>query len=103
MGADENVGPLGLAEDLDPVAEGTCAREGPACAAVDGDVLVALDREVVDTTDVSPPKSLRNFRLIKLWQRILDHLGAVGVVLETTQLYVLFQVVDCARGLNGKH
>ncbi len=61
LGTDDDIGPLSFSHDFDSVAHATGGGEGPACAAVNGDVLVSLNGQVVDSTDVTPPEIGRNF------------------------------------------
>lgn len=56
LGSEVDIGPLGLPPDFDAVGEGGGGCEGPAGATVNGDVLVALDSEVVGSVDVAPPE-----------------------------------------------
>lgn len=51
-----DIGPLCFSEDFDPIAHGRSRSECPARSAVNGDVLVSLDGQVVGTVDVAPPK-----------------------------------------------
>jgi hypothetical protein len=50
---------LGLTGNLDAVGESRGRGKGPAAAAINGDVLVALDGQVVSSVDVAPPIALR--------------------------------------------
>ena len=52
---DEDIGPLGFSLDLDSVTQRAGGRECPAGTTVNGDVLVLLNGEVVNTIDIAPP------------------------------------------------
>lgn len=83
LGREIDIGPLGLAGDLDAVGEGGSGGECPAATAVYGDVLVALDGEVVDSVDIAPPIALGEFGLRDLldWLDNMRFEGGGGLVL----------------------
>lgn len=56
LGAEVDIGPLRVSGDFDSVGEGGGGGEGPAGAAVDGDVLISLEGEEVGVVDFAPPE-----------------------------------------------
>jgi hypothetical protein len=54
LGSDDDVRPLSVPSNFNPVAEGRRGREGPTGPTVYGDMLVSLDGEVVDAIDIPP-------------------------------------------------
>ena len=67
-----DVGELSLPGDLDAVAESRSGGEGPAGSAVDGDVLVSLESEIVGSVDISPEIILGKLSNRGLGDRGLD-------------------------------
>lgn len=83
---DDDVGPLGLSHDLDTVGEGGGRGEGPASTAVDGDVLVSDDGQVIDAIHVSPVPGVGEGAERVNGYRVDDQIGDVVVFGDVTVL-----------------
>jgi hypothetical protein len=87
LGGDVDIGPGGIASDLDAIGEGRGGGVSPAGTAVLGNVLVADVGEVVGAVDVVPDDLLRD--VVLGLKRSVD--AGSGTV----------EVADAARGLVG--
>lgn len=58
LGRDHNVGPLSFSGDFDSVTKSRGRGESPTWAAVDRNMLVSLNCEIVCVVDISPPEVL---------------------------------------------
>jgi hypothetical protein len=55
LGSQIDVRPLGFSYDFDPIAEGGSHCMGPAGPAIDWEMLVALQSQIVSIVDIAPP------------------------------------------------
>ncbi len=82
--ADDYVRPLSFSHYFYSVAHATGSWKGPTGTAVNWDVLVSLNGEVIDSSDISPPKIGWDLGRIELWKWIFDEWFAVLAPLEAS-------------------